>query len=184
MRRAALAPSRFLSAAHRNASQPQVALDGNGNALVVWTRYNGNNNVIQLRRRSGSGDLGPVQTLSGLGIDTYGPQVAIDRHGNAIVVWSGAEQAGPYRIQLRRRSASGTLGSIRTLYPGGAAYPQLAMDTNGNALVVWTHYDGTNDRIQLRRHSAAGSLSAVQTLSPAGGDAAVRRSRSIETAMR
>ncbi len=166
-----LSPVQTLSPAHRDASQPQVALDGNGNGLVVWTLWNGNNHVIQLRRRAVSGTLGPVQTLSGLGFDAYGPQVAIDRHGNAVVVWTGAEQAGPYRIQLRRRSASGTLGPIRTLSPGAAAYPQLAMDTNGNALVVWTHHDGTNDRIQLRRHSAAGSLSAVQTLSPAGGDA-------------
>jgi hypothetical protein len=166
-----LSPVQTLSPAHRGASQPQVALDGNGNALVVWTLWNGNNHVVQLRRRSASGTLGPVQTLSGLGIDAYGPQVAIDLHGNAVVVWTGAEQAGPYRIQLRRRSASGTLGSIGTLSPGGAAYPQLAMDVNGNALVVWTHYDGTYDRIQLRRHSTAGSLSAVQTLSPAGGDA-------------
>ena len=102
----------------------------------------------------------------------YGPQVVIDRHGNAVVTWSGAEQAGPYRPQLRRRTASGTLGPIITLSPtSGGEAPQLAMDANGNALAVWTHYDGTNDRIQLRRYSTAGRLSAVQTLSPAGEDA-------------
>ena len=169
-----LSPVQTLSPAHGDAVGPQVAVDANGNALVVWARWNGSSHVIQLRRRSASGTLSPVQTLSPFG-DALDPQLAIDRNGNALVVWERsegiAEASFPYSIQLRRRSASGILGPIKTLSAENAGSPQLAIDRNGNTLVVWQRFDSSHSRIQIRRRSATGGLSAVQDLSAAGGNA-------------
>ena len=166
-----LSPVQTLSPAHGDAGSPQVAVDAHGNALVVWARWNGHSHIIQLRRRSASGTLSPVQTLSAFG-DALDPQLAIDRNGNALVVWEAsegiAEASFPYSIHLRRRSASGILGPIKTLSLDDAGSPQLAIDRNGNALVVWQRADSSGSRIQLRRRSASGTLRPVRTLSAVG----------------
>jgi hypothetical protein len=166
-----------LSKAGQDALDPEIVLDHHGNAIVVWRRFDGANWRIQARRRSASGTLGPVQTLSKAGQDALGPQVVMDANGNAIVGWTRFDGAH-YRIQLRPRSSSGMLGSTQTLSEAGqdAFGPQLGVDGVGNAVVVWGRSDGTNGRIQLRRRSASGTISPVQTLSGAGqsaGDAHV-----------
>jgi hypothetical protein len=161
-----------LSAAGQDADLPQVAIGPNGNAHVVWQRSDGTNRRIQLRRRTASGGLSAVQTLSGSGQDANGPQLAVDRDGNAVVVWYRFDGAKD-RIQVRRRTAAGSLSAVQTLSAAGgeADLPQVAVDGNGNALVVWERHDGSHWRIQARHRTRSGGLSNVQTLSSAGGDA-------------
>ncbi|MDQ3990775.1 MAG: hypothetical protein M3245_00490, partial [Actinomycetota bacterium] len=158
-----------LSAAGQNADQPQVAVDADGDAVVVWRRFDGTNLRIQARRRSKTGALSPVQTLSAAGQSAYDPQVAVDADGHAVIVWLLFNGAN-YRVQARRRSATGVLSPLQTLSDAGqdAYEPQVAVDPDGHAVVVWRHLDGTNYRIQARRRSAGGALSPVQTLSVAG----------------
>jgi hypothetical protein len=160
-----LSPVQTLSAAGQDAVMPQVALDGNGGTLTVWTRFDGHRNRIQLRRRSSTGTLGPVRTLSAVGTESFTPQIAVDGDGNALVVWTGSG-GGAYRVRLRRLSAAGVLGPIREISAPGGSRPQVAMDADGHALVVW--HDSASSRIQLRRVSKSGGLSTVQTLSAAG----------------
>jgi hypothetical protein len=161
-----------LSAAGQHAEGPQLAMDRSGRALVVWQRYDGTHIRIQARRRTASGNLSAVQTLSEAGQNAVKPQVAVDPDGNAVVVWEGG-LSSDHRIRTRRRTAAGTLSPVQILSPAGqfAENPQVAVDGNGKAVVVWTLFDGANNRIQARRRAAAGSLSAVQTLSAAGQDA-------------
>ena len=158
-----------LSAAGQSALEADVAVDATGNAFVVWRRSDGANERVQLRRRSASGNLSPIQTLSAAGQDAVDPGVAVDADGNAFVVWDRFDGANQ-RIQLRRRSASGKLGPIRTLSAAGqdASDPQIAVDLKGNAFVIWNRRDGANERVQLRRRSASGNLGPIQTLSAAG----------------
>jgi hypothetical protein len=141
-----------LSAAGQSANSPQVAVDPNGNAVVVWSLFDGTNSRIQARRRSASGTLSSVQTLSAAGQDAVSPQVAVDANGNAVVVWQRYDGTN-FRIQARRRAASGNLSSVLTLSEGGqhAQYPQVAVDTKGNASAVWIRADGLNTLIQSGR---------------------------------
>ncbi|MDQ3990737.1 MAG: hypothetical protein M3245_00290 [Actinomycetota bacterium] len=165
-----------LSAGGQEVRHPQVAVDRDGDALVVWERRDGSSGNwwrVQARWRSAAGVLSDVQNLSPAGQDAQDPQVAMDRNGNAVVVWevtSYSPTEGGESVQARRRSASGTLGPVRTLSDPGqkADDPQVAMDPGGNAVVVWRRYDGANSRIQARARSASGALSGVQTLSAAG----------------
>jgi hypothetical protein len=78
-----------------------AAINGNGDALIVWHRFDGANYRVQARTWSAAGVLGLVQTLSGSGIDSRVPMVAFDSAGNALVVWS--ERPGD---QIRARSVS------------------------------------------------------------------------------
>ena len=51
-----------LSAAGDYGNDPQVALDGPGNATFVWRSYR-DGNVMQTRQRSAAGALGPLRSL-------------------------------------------------------------------------------------------------------------------------
>ena len=152
---------------------PQVAFDADGDALVVWEGYDGTNHRVQARARSAAGVLGPIETLSAAGRNSYRPKVAVDADGDALVIWRrGGEKGTISRIQARARSAAGMLGPIQNLSEAGrrADSHEVAIDAEGDALVVWSLRDGpdpTPYRIQARARSAAGVLGPVATLSRA-----------------
>jgi hypothetical protein len=113
-----------------------------------------------------------IQTLSDAGRAAFGPQVAVDSGGNAVVTWYRFDNANT-RVQARRRTAGGALSSVQTLSDAGqnAFNPDLGVDSAGNAVVTWYRFDGANFRVQVRARSSGGTVSAVQTLSAAGQDA-------------
>jgi hypothetical protein len=177
-----------------DAATPEVAVDGNGNAVFVWARNDGTTGCggsgcvrIQVRTRSTAGTLGTIQTLSPSGQNAIRPQVGLDATGDAVVVWQrfdGSSSSCCYRVQARSRSATGTLGPVETLSAPGqdSTFPQIGIDGNGNALIVWQRFDGSSSscclRAQAQARSATGTLGAVQTLSAGGNDA-----RQVEVAM-
>jgi hypothetical protein len=162
-----------LSSSGQNATNPQVAVDDDGEAVFVWERVDASGDLrIQARARSAAGALSPVQTLSDAGEDASLPQVAVDAVGDAVFTWRRFDGTNN-RIQARARSASGTLSAVQTLSTSGrnADMPQVAVDTTGDAVFTWSRFDGTNWRAQVRARSAAGTLSAVKHLSPIGQNA-------------
>jgi hypothetical protein len=171
-----LGPVLTLSAAGQDAEEAQVAIDKNGNAIVVWERFDGTKFIVQSRTVSASGALGTVQALSGTGQTAFSPQVAFDGSNNAHIVWTrfdGSTTTCCDRIQARTRLSSGSLTAVQTLSDAtkDADQPQIGVPTNGKAVIVWQRYDGTSgtphccNRIQSRTRTASGSLGTVQTLS-------------------
>jgi hypothetical protein len=156
----------------QNAESPQVAIDSNGNAIVVWERSDGTNTRIQEVQISSAGVPGSVQTLSDGGADAFSPQVAVGGNGNALVVWSRFQSACPCdKIQDRTVSAAGVLGSsIQGLSPSpyGNESPQVGIDANGNGVVVWESFKGSQENVLGRTRSAAGGLGSIQKLSTSG----------------
>jgi hypothetical protein len=161
-----------ISDAGRNASQAQVAVDADGDAVFTWTRFDGTNFRVQARARSSTGTLSAVKTLSAAGQNAFNPQVAVDTDGDAVFTWQRSDGTNT-RVQARARSKAGTLSAVQTLSAAGqdANNPQVAVDADGDAVFTWTRSDGTKVRVQAVRRSAAGTLSAVQDLSDAGQDA-------------
>lgn len=184
-----------LSTGGQNAAEPQVAADSNGDAVFVWTRFDGTAQCgglpgcrrIQSRARGHGGALSAIQLLSDSGQDAFKPQVAVNPAGDAVFVWvrfDGTTQCGGLpgcqRIQSRTRSASGTLSAVQTLSAAGqdADDPQVGIDGFGRAVFVWERPDGgtqchgsTCRRIEGRVRFASGTLGTVLTLSAAGQDA-------------
>jgi hypothetical protein len=169
---AAWTPPADLSAAGQDAGQPQVAIDVDGDSVIVWVRSDGANDRVQARARSAAGTLSAVQTLSAAGQDASFPEVAVDADGDAVITWLRSDGVND-RVEARARSAAGTLSAVRTLSADGqdASFPQVAVDADGDAVFTWGRSDGANDRIEARARSAAGTLSPVQTLSVAGQNA-------------
>ncbi|HZO64744.1 MAG TPA: hypothetical protein VFB74_07060 [Kribbellaceae bacterium] len=106
----------------------------------------------------------PVSASGWTGQDS--PTVAVDRQGDALLVWAACDAAASgcyHQVQARRRTAAGALGPILTLSPLGSssAWPQVASDDDGDSVVVWEQ-DG---RVVGRRVSSTGALGTLRTLS-------------------
>jgi hypothetical protein len=171
-------PVQTLSAPDRNAFAPQVAVDSEGNAVIVWSLYDpiaSCCSVVQVRARSADGTLSAVQTISAPSRNSGGGKVEVDSGGNAILAWTGDDattacSGSPCsRVQTRTRSAAGLLGPTQYLSPAGqnASGTPLGLAANGDAVFAWSLRDPTTTccpRIQTRARSATGALSAIQTL--------------------
>jgi hypothetical protein len=141
-----------LSAAGQNAIAPQVGVDANGEALVVWGRFDGTTQCggspgclrIETRARSSAGALSAVQLLSPAGQDATAPQVGIDSTGDGVFTWTRFDGT-KNRIQARTRSAAGALGAVQTVSAAGqdASASQVAVNANGDARAAWQRFDGT-----------------------------------------
>jgi hypothetical protein len=180
-----LSPVQALSTLSVNAGDVRVVVDASGNAVISWLRSDQTSQSCcvraQTRARSAAGTLSPVQTLSNPGQDAADAELGVDASGNAVFVFTrrdGTSQTCCDRIQIRTRSAAGTLGPIQILSAAGqrAVAPRIGVDASGNAVIAWARSDGSVPGscctlIQARSRSAAGALSPTQTLSAPGQNA-------------
>jgi hypothetical protein len=70
-----------------DAFDPQVGVDGAGDAVFTWAQGPFGEHNIKARMRSAAGSLGPIQTLSTVGQDASLPQIAVNGPGDAVVTW-------------------------------------------------------------------------------------------------
>jgi hypothetical protein len=161
-----------LSATGQNASDPQVAINAQGNAVAVWTRFNGTNDVVQAAARSAAGAWQAPINLSAAGQNALAPQVGIDGQGDAVAVWIRSNGINDI-VQAAARSGGGAWQAPINLSGNGqnASDPQVAINAQGNAVAVWTRSNGTNDIVQAAVRSAAGAWQAPINLSAAGQNA-------------
>jgi hypothetical protein len=147
-------PTATISTEGRDAYEPQVAFDPSGNAIAVWTQYNGAHSRTHAAFRPVGGSFGGVQAISPSGQDAVAPQISIDSTGKAIAVWYAFDGTTD-RVLAAVRPAAGTFGSAQTISaPGVEAYePMIATGPNAdaNAAAVWTGSDGANTRVQSSR---------------------------------
>ena len=128
-----------VSESGQHASNAELAVDPNGNAIFAWLRSDGTNTRVQARTRSAAGVLSAVQTLSASGQDASNPRVGVDAGGNAVFAWTRFGGAN-FRVQARTRSAAGALGAVQNVSKSGqdAVDPQLAVGAGGDAATTWT----------------------------------------------
>jgi len=159
-----------------SAGSPQIAADGNGNAMAVWYQYDGSQLKIYANRfdaRSGSWQ-GTALIESGTG-DAFPPQIAVDGNGSAIAVWYqyDGSQLKIYanRFDVRTGSWQGT-ALIKNDDIYSAYAPQIAMDDSGNAIAVWYQSSGTYTNIYANRFDArSGSWQGAALIEGGTGDA-------------
>jgi hypothetical protein len=123
---------------------PQVAIDEQGDAVVVWSSgYGESGGVMSTFKPSGGAWQAPVE-LSPPGTTDGYPQIAFDGHGDALAVWGDS-----VTVQSALKPAGGSWQSpVDVAGEGsGSTYdsPQVAFDGLGDALVVWG-----NDRSIIR----------------------------------
>ncbi|MCD6497139.1 MAG: hypothetical protein J7M25_02410 [Deltaproteobacteria bacterium] len=86
----------------QDAVGPEVAMDDNGNAIIVWEQSDGSNiQIFKSEYRGGQWTLPADLTdnISPDGQDAVGPEVAMDDNGNAIIVWfQQPDGGGSYQV--------------------------------------------------------------------------------------
>ncbi len=146
--------SDYISIVHQNAHDPQVAMDDNGNAIIVWMQNDGANDQIfmsEYRRGAWKHPASRSDNISPDKQSAYLPQVAMDNNENAVIVW---QQIDGSKRQIFKSECWGGVwkhpsGLSDNISPDGqeGLGPQVAMDDNGNAIIVWQQFDGLKNQI-------------------------------------
>jgi hypothetical protein len=145
-----------------DAGQPQVAVDPRGDAVVVWTQFDADDESLSIwSNRFTTGDgwsgAGPVESDIN---DLVVPQVAMDANGYAIAVWERVDNNdGRSDVWSKRQTPTGDwVGSqpVEVNDSGNAWFPQVGADPEGNAIAVWQQQtDGTRFDIWSNRYLAS-----------------------------
>ncbi len=135
-----------LSDSSQNAFAPSVSLDGDGNAVVAWLRFDGSNYIVQAAVASFGGSWSTPVNLSSSGEDANNVMVKMNSAGQALVVWDQTS-ATDSCVYSASYSIGGTWGSTESVSSRGnfARFPSVGLDSSGNAVAVWLQFDGTKD---------------------------------------
>jgi hypothetical protein len=154
-----------LSATKKGARSPQIALDPQGGATVVWEEEH--SGAIESSTRSSVGTWSAPVTLSAAGVGAAWPQVAVDSQGNATAIWAGAVFSGgriqSHRIQTATRPAGGTWSAPVSISKPGHRHvqdPQIAVDPQGEVTAIWQRSNGSELVVQGATRPLGGTWSA------------------------
>jgi hypothetical protein len=158
------------------AFNPEVAIDPNGNAVVVWNQFDGTRNNLWANRYAAGTGWGTAELIEtdNAGSALY-PQIAIGADGNAIAVWyqSDGTRDNVWTNRYVAGTGWGTAELIETDNADAVDLPQIAMDPLGNAIAVWAQYDGTTGNIWANRYVAGtgwGTAGLIETDPGYAGD--------------
>jgi hypothetical protein len=149
-------------------TSPSVAMDANGDFVVVWqsNAEDGSGWGIYGQRYSSSGAAqgGEFRINVTTAGDQTSPSVAMSTTGDFVVAWASASQDGSgLGVYARRYSASGAAqGSefrVNTTTAGDQTAPSVAMGIAGDFVVAWqsSGQDGSGWGIYAQRYSASGA---------------------------
>ncbi len=172
-------------------SRPAVAVDGDGDFVVVWHSDGSSGSdtdglSVQGRRYASDGTPQGAQfqvntyttTVPGGLPTTFSqsyPSVAMASNGDFVVVWTSDGSFGTdtstHSAQGQRYASNGsTQGGefqVNTYTTGAGDQPQVAMDIDGDFVVAWSSQfsqgtDSSNSSIQGRRFASNGSALGAQ----------------------
>jgi len=116
----------------KGAGNPGIAVDGQGDAIAVWT--SSFSDTVQAAFKSAGGAWQAPVEISGEG--AYAPQVAFDGHGDALAIWDGEDGT----VQSGSKPAGGAWQAPVDIGHGGG--PQVAFDEQGDAVAAWVGEHG------------------------------------------
>ncbi|MEC5399895.1 hypothetical protein [Uliginosibacterium sp. H1] len=133
-----------------------VAFDGQGNAVAVWTQISSGSqwSVFASRYVPASGWSTP-QRIDSAATSAQRPRVAADGSGNALVVWH--QSNGTHMAVWSNRFSSGTWGSAQQIgvTAEDANEARLSMNASGTAMAAWIERQGGGGfQVRVRQFSA------------------------------
>jgi hypothetical protein len=124
-----------ISEASENIAAPDVALDSEGNATAVWTRWNGSAEVVEASFRPAGQPWEAPETLA----EATSPQVVVDRNGNWTVSWERGVESNVV-IETASRAPGGSWSEpaeVTEFAQGFDPEPFLAVSGEGGNTIVW-----------------------------------------------
>ena len=118
-----------------SADSVQLAADGNGNAMAVWTRYH--SALVASYYVAGSGFQEPAVVAPEL--DNYSERVAFYSDGDALAVWNRFGSSNSYDIWGSRHVVGAGWDAPATVnpVPNGSSEPRVVIDGADIATVLW-----------------------------------------------
>ncbi len=155
-----------ISAGDDYSGSPRLGMDGNGNAVVVWSQRVAENiyNVYGNNFSAGSGWSVPINIQNGTD-DSRAPRVAMNAAGDAVAVW---QQNYGGKLSLTANvyvPGTGWQGAER-LENGnwGGSLPEIGLAENGDAIVVWVPESAQGIRsLQYSEREGWGPSETIQT---------------------
>jgi Calcineurin-like phosphoesterase/Stigma-specific protein, Stig1 len=163
-----------ISAEQQN--QQSVAIDANGNFVVVWRDDNDGNDLGQIYARGFNADgtekFGIITVNSTAAGDQKNPSVAINETGDFVVVWEDnsddTDGAGNYDIYARGFNLDGSerFGDllVNTVNSGQQRFPAITINSSGVFVVVWEDDADGNGGYQIKARGFG--LSGSETFAP------------------
>jgi hypothetical protein len=136
--------SKPLSPPNEEAAGPTIAVNGNGDAVAAWHSKIGAPYVVRAATRVAAGGWSSVHTISSAApADAFVPRVAIDAHGDAVVVWQ-ENGAGNRLVGAATRHAGAPWAAAKTLSSPvrDSTRPKVAIDAAGDATAIWDSSSG------------------------------------------
>jgi hypothetical protein len=162
---------RALCTASLDQISPAIVADGAGGAIVAWSDYRAGNSDIYAAHILSSGVVDPAWPVNGRALcsaafDQYGPSIASDGAGGAIVAWTDARGGVSSDIYAQHVQAAGAVdpawpvdGRALCAAADNQSGPRIAGDGAGGAIAVWTdHRSGTQNDIYAQHVLASGAV--------------------------
>jgi PKD domain len=150
--------------------RPRVAVDPAGNAVAIWERRVGGEQIVEVTERPAGDEWSAPEVLSLPGEEGERSEVTIDAAGEAIAVWLTGESSPNYVIRSAVHPPGGEWSEPEDVSDSIAAAgkPRLAIDSASEAVAVWTAFKSGDIVVQGAIRSADGAWSEADDLSEAG----------------
>ena len=151
-----------LSLAGETAKEPRLAVDAAGDAVAVWTRFDGLDLTVQAAVRPAGGAWQAAARSLG------GRRRTPKNRRSRSTPRPAPSQSGPGTTAADTwcRARGGSPGSGRkpddvSVAGQNAEEPQVALDPAGNAIAVWSRFDGAKDIVQAAVEPGGGAWGAA-----------------------
>ena len=131
-------PPTSLSSVNQNASDPQVAIDSNGDVFAAWVE----NGFVKSSTHNLNSSWSSLSTLSNSGASF--PRIVSDLNGNVIAVWL---EGGI--VKTASKPFNGSWSASTSLSLSGASSPEVAVASTGDAVAVWSRSGNVESSTKL-----------------------------------
>ncbi|MGI8906161.1 MAG: hypothetical protein ACR2IE_06690 [Candidatus Sumerlaeaceae bacterium] len=147
-------------------SNPQIAADAAGGAIITWQDFrSGTTPDIYAQRVNAAG--APQWTANGIAVSTAAnwqdqPQIVVDAAGGAFITWQDYRNGTNYDIYAQRINAAGAPqwtadGIAVSTAAVSQESPQIAADAAGGGIITWQDYRSGEADVYAQRVNAAGA---------------------------
>ncbi len=163
------------TASHQNG--PSLAMDADGNLVIVWMSYNGQDGsgigIFGQKYDSSGASLGSEFQINSYTTDDQDePSVAMNANGDVVVAWQSTGQDGDGDGIYAQRYAdldfvtAGSEFQVNTHTADEQKNPSAAMDQNGNFVIAWESYDkdGSGYGVYAQRYDSSGTAQGSEFL--------------------
>ena len=157
------------SASAYSCYNPRVAMDGSGNAIVVWQQYDTSVNSIWANIYTVGEGWGQPEAIEAQSQDAGLPMVVIDGDGNATVLWL-QYLGGQDHIWSCRYVPDEGWGTEEAAedYVSWAYSFDASVDDAGCVVAVWSQWDGSHLNLSANRYVPGEGWGAAEMI---GGNA-------------